>query len=105
MTLIDQIMPAYDRREVHSRATAAPPTALWEAIHELRAGELRAMRVLMGDGDSTVLEGFRRMGFRKIAEDPGRELVVAGIGRFWTLSGGLRRVESPEHFTGFEEPN
>jgi hypothetical protein len=114
MTLIDQIMPNYDRREVHSRASDAPPAALWDAIHELRASELRAMRALMGlrtlgrgsrDGDSTVLEGFRRMGFRKIAEDPGRELVVAGIGRFWTLSGGLRRVEGPEHFTGFEEPN
>jgi hypothetical protein len=108
------IMPAYDRRELHSRATAASPAALWNAIHELRAGELRAMRVLMGlrtlgrgggDEDRTVLEGFRRMGFRKIAEEPERELVVAGIGRFWTLSGGLRRVESPEHFTRFEEPN
>jgi hypothetical protein len=114
MILLDEIMPAYDRRELHSRATAAPATALWEAIHELRARELRAMRALMGlrtlgrgsgDGDRTVLEGFRRMGFRKIAEQPDRELVVAGIGRFWTLSGGLQRVESPEHFTRFEEPN
>ncbi len=44
------------------------------------------------------------MGFRKVAEQPGEELVIAGIGRFWKLSGGLRRVESPEQFTCFEEP-
>jgi hypothetical protein len=114
MILIDQIMPDYDRRELHSRATTAPPAALWNAIHDLRAGELRAMRALMGlrtlgrgsgNVDRTVLEGFRRMGFRKIAEEPGRELVVAGIGRFWTPSGGLQKVESPAHFTQFAEPD
>jgi hypothetical protein len=105
-------MPAYDRREVHSRRTAAPASALWDAVHDLTASELRAMRALMGlrtlgrggDGDRTVLEGFERMGFRKVAEDPGQELVIAGIGRFWKPSGGLRRVEGPEHFTHFEEP-
>jgi hypothetical protein len=44
------------------------------------------------------------MGFRVIAEEPGDELVVAGIGRFWKLSGGLRRVEGREHFAQFDEP-
>jgi hypothetical protein len=106
-------MPVYDRREVHSRGIAAPAANVWDAVHELTAGELRLMRALMGlrtlgrgGGDSgrTVLDGFERMGFRRVAEDPGRELVIAGIGRFWKPSGGLRRVEGPEQFTGFEEP-
>lgn len=113
MILIDQIMPSYDRREVHRRATAVPAPALWDAVHDLQARELRVMRALMGlrtlgqgggDGDQTVLEGFEWMGFRKIAEEPGEELVIAGIGRFWKLSGGLRRVKDREHFTHFEEP-
>jgi hypothetical protein len=113
MTLIDQIMPAYDRREVHRHSTAAPAPALWDAVHNLNGDELRLMQMLMGlrtlgrgggAGDRTVLEGFERMGFRIVAEDPGEELVIAGIGRFWKLSGGLRRVEGPEHFTRFEEP-
>lgn len=113
MILIDQVMPSYDRSELHRRKTAASPAALWESIHDLPASELPAMRVLMGmrtlgrrtgKGDLTVLEGFRRMGFRKVAEEPGRELVVAGIGRFWTPSGGLRKVAGKEQFLHFEEP-
>jgi hypothetical protein len=51
-----------------------------------------------------VLESFERMGFRVVAEEPGSELVVAGIGRFWKPSGGLRRVKDREHFTAFAEP-
>ncbi|MBK5218764.1 MAG: hypothetical protein JJE35_03110 [Thermoleophilia bacterium] len=113
MTLIDEIMPSCDRRERHRRRTNAPVPALWDAVHDLSANELLVMRALMGlrtlgrgggDADRTVLEGFERMGFRKVAEEPGRELVVAGIGRFWKLSGGLRRVQGPEFFTRFEEP-
>lgn len=57
-----------------------------------------------GGGERTVLEGFERMGFRQVAEEPGEELVIAGIGRFWKPSGGLRRVKDQEHFTHFEEP-
>jgi len=113
MILIDQVMPAYDRREVHQRTIAAPPAAVWDAVHGLSSDELTVMRALMGlrtlgrrraDGGRPVLDGFRRMGFEVVAEEPGRELVVAGIGRFWELSGGLRRVEGREHFSGFDEP-
>lgn len=113
MFLIDEAMPDCDRREVHRRATAAPEAAVWEAVHELRASELKAMKALMGirtlgrrvdRSDRTVLEGFRGMGFRLIAEDPGRELVVGGIGRFWTPSGGLRKVTDKDQFQSFQEP-
>ena len=113
MVLLDQAMPDCDRRELHRRRTSAPPPALWEAIHELRADELTAMRVLMGmrtlgrksgAGDVTVLRGFRGMGFRAVAEEPERELVVVGIGRFWTPSGGLRKVTDKGQFLDFQEP-
>jgi hypothetical protein len=112
MILIDQIMPTYDRREVHRRAVDAPPAAVWDAVHGLSSEDLRVMRILMGlrtlgrrrDEGRPVLDGFKRMGFDLVAEEPGQELVVAGIGRFWELSGGLRRVEGREHFTRFDEP-
>ena len=106
-------MPFCDRSEVHRRRTTASPPALWEAIHELEAHDLTIMRALMGlrtlgrqggSGDRTVLEGFERMGFRTVAEEPRQELVVAGIGQFWKPSGGLRKVTSKEQFLAFEEP-
>jgi hypothetical protein len=106
-------MPSYDRREVHRRATLASPPTLWDAVHGLRADELTAMRILMGirtlgrrvdDGDRTVLDRFKRLGFREVAQEPERELVVAGIGQFWKPSGGLRKVTDKEQFLGFEEP-
>ena len=113
MALIDQVMPSFDRREVHRREVDAPPAAIWSALHDLGSYELRLMRALMGlrtlgrrrgGGDRPVLEGFRGLGFRVVAEDPERELVAAGIGQFWKLSGGLRRVEDGDQFARFEEP-
>jgi hypothetical protein len=113
MILLDQVMPSYDRGEVHSRKTAAPPPALWDAVYGLRADELTAMRILMGirtlgrragNADQAVLEGFKRMGFREVAQEPEQELVVVGIGQFWKPSGGLRKVTSKEQFLAFEEP-
>lgn len=113
MILIDEIMPTYDRREAHRRTIDAPPAAIWAAAKELRGDEMTLMRALMGirtlgrragDGSRTVLSGFRGMGFDLLAEEPERELVVGGIGRFWTLSGGMYKVESREQFAAFDEP-
>jgi hypothetical protein len=112
MILLERVMPDYDRREVHRRAIGAAPAATWDALHQLRGEEVAAMRLLMGirtlgraRGDSrTVLDSFGRMGFRVLDEEPGSQLVVAGIGRFWQPSGGLRRVESREQFASFDEP-
>jgi hypothetical protein len=112
VALIDDVMPTYDRREIHRRAIGAPDAAVWEAVHELRGDELPLARTLMAirtlgrdrSTGRTVLENFRRMGFRTIAEDPGRELVVGGVGRFWRASGGLVRLDDREHFTGFDQP-
>ncbi len=113
MSLLDEVMPSFDRREVHRRAIAAPPAAVWSAVRELPGEELVAMRLLMGvrtlgrgggDGSRPVLDSFRGIGFREIAAEPGRQIVVAGIGRFWRLSGGLRRVEGGEQFLAFAEP-
>jgi hypothetical protein len=113
MILIDKAMPEFDRREVHRRRIHAPADAIWEAAKELRGDEMAVMRVLMGirtlgrgsrDGERTVLSSFRGMGFRLIDEAPGEEMVIAGIGRFWLPSGGLRKVESSEQFAAFAEP-
>ena len=42
-------------------------------------------------------------GFVILGEDPGREVVLGTIGRFWTPSGGMRAFAAAE-FAGFSEP-
>ncbi len=49
-----------------------------------------------------VLDGFTAMRFVTFAEAED-ELVVVGIGRFWRLDGGLRRITAGE-FPAFDEP-
>lgn len=113
MILFDQVMPDYDRSEVHRRQTGAAPADLWAAIHDLRPDDLPLMRALMGlrtlgrrvdAGNGTVLQGFERMGFHRVAEKRDRELVLAGIGQFWRPAGGLRKVTGREQFLDFDEP-
>lgn len=113
MILLDQVMPSYDRGELHRRQTTTAPADLWRAIHDLRADELPLMRALMSvrtlgrrvdDANRTVLQGFQRMGFRRLAEERERELVVVGIGQFWKPSGGLREVTDKDQFLSFAEP-
>jgi hypothetical protein len=113
MILLNQVMPSCGRSELHRRRTTAATADLWQAIHELRADDLPLMRALMGvrtlgrrvDGaNGTVLQGFERMGFRRVAEERERELVVVGIGQFWKPSGGMREVADKDQFLSFAEP-
>lgn len=110
--MLDEILPRYDRRELHRTRTTAAPEQVWRALHELPGGELRLMNALMTlrslgrrryDRDA-VLDSFRQLGFRQLAEQPERELVLGGIGRFWTLDGGIRRFADAAEFTAFDEP-
>jgi hypothetical protein len=44
-------------------------------------------------------------GFVPLAEEPGREIVLGVVGRFWTLRGGSSGVvATPEDFLAFETP-
>ena len=91
---------------------SAPLDATWAAVRETETRELKVTAALMAlrslgrsrRQPEPILRSFERMGFRVLAEEPERELVIGGIGRFWTASGGLRRVESREHFVSFAEP-
>lgn len=112
MTLIETVMPEYERREFHRRPTAAPADGLWAAIHNVTTGELSLARALMAlrapgrraYAPGPVLASFERMGFRVLAQEPARELLLGGIGRFWRPSGGLVRLATVEQFAAFAVP-
>jgi hypothetical protein len=122
---LDDFLPDYDAREVHSTRVAAPPETAIAAARALTARDVPLMVALMAlrrlpatvlgvarrsraarrprrDLDTPILEGLTRTGFVVLAEQPD-ELVLGVVGRFWTLDGGIGRV-SPDEFVGFREP-
>jgi len=49
-----------------------------------------------------LADGIESLGFVRVEEIPGREVVFGIVGRFWKPSGDLRRV-TPEEFLAFSE--
>jgi hypothetical protein len=50
-----------------------------------------------------TLDDFLKMRFILLGEKPNEELLLGLVGRFWTASGELRRLDA-EGFRGFDEP-
>ena len=117
---LDEFLPDYDVNEVHSTRVAASPAETLAAARALTprevplTGVLMALRrlpaaVLRRSGetprrapDAPILDQMTRGGFTLLAERAD-ELVLAVVGRFWTLNGGIRRIERDE-FATFDEP-
>jgi len=109
--LIDQFIPTGDRVSRHQIEVRAPAEATYAAIRQVNLGRSRAIRLLLlvrglvrpGAARSVTLDDALRRGFVVLGESPGEELVLGLIGRFWTPSGGVRRV-APWEFVPFAEP-
>jgi hypothetical protein len=93
-TLLDRYVPVYQFNEVHSLRVAAPPAAVYRAINEVTAGEIRFFRTLttirrLGrPGPESILnaperrpivEVATRTTFLPLAAEPERELVVGTV--------------------------
>lgn len=121
--LIDQYLPEFDVNEVIEIEVAAPPSDVYRAILDtdlrdpvvsalfaLREVPLRIARRIRGEpapadtgpvtfGD--LMRGAPAWTF--LGEDPGVELVIGSVGRFWRRDYGGRPV-SREEFVPFREP-
>ncbi len=119
--LIDEILPAWHFREVHTTRVAAPRARVFSAVREITPREAPIFRLLMalrslpgrlgGDRssrlvmDEPLLDQFLSAGFAVLALDPEKELVVGTIARFWEVR-GARTVafRGPEGFATFDAP-
>ena len=107
--LIDRFVPRFDVQERHRITIAASPERVWAALHELDLGRSLTVRWLFaargirapGRRASFSLADAERLGFVVLGEDPGTEIVLGAIGRFWRPTGGLLRI-APGEFTTFE---
>ena len=101
MLTLDELLPAPHFRERHERCIAAPPAAVWQAVQELRLGDLALTRALMGirllpalvlgRGPLTRMVSGRLLEHGPVpvlAVDPDRAVVSGGLLQPWKLTGG-----------------
>jgi hypothetical protein len=117
-TLLDRYVPVYQFGEYHTLRVAAPPAAVWRAIHEVPAGEIRFFQTLVtirrfgrpgpesilnAPARRPLLEVATRTTFLTLATAPERELVV---GTVVVAPRGWRRgaVATPEAFRALAAP-
>jgi hypothetical protein len=114
--LIDDYLPEYHAREYHETTVRAAGTEVYAALWSADYGESLIVQALLGlrglpslfagprgmpgrmpPGEPPrrlTLEAFSHGGFHLLAEEPGRELLIGLVGRFWTPSGGLTATDA-----------
>ena len=114
--LIDDYLPEYHAREYHETIVPAGGTQVYAALRTADFGESLIVHTLLGlrgfpalfagsrglpgrmrAGEPPrvlTLDAFSRGGFHLLAEEPGRELLIGLVGRFWTPSGGLTATDA-----------
>jgi hypothetical protein len=123
MPHIDGFMPAWKLRQIDRVAVAATPAEAWAAVRavdlyrldfvrwlfELRTIPERLVARLHGERLATArvsqIEDFTGpgAGFQILAEEPGVEVVVGAIGKFWRPAIEFAAV-APADFAAFAEP-
>jgi hypothetical protein len=93
-TRLDEFVPAWQFREVHTIRVGASPARVFEAIRRVRADEILMFRALtwirrggrqlppsiLNAGDrEPIIDVATRGGFVKLADDPPRELVIGAV--------------------------
>jgi len=113
---LDAYLPEWNFRERHRRATPASAEAILAAAEAVTWGEIPVMRALMAvrsagllrlNADRPVLDGMASIGFCVLSRTE-NELVLASIGRPWSVRGGKTRLaalpDPADYFRDFAEP-
>lgn len=119
--LLDELMPEYQFAEAHSTRVGAPPARALRAVESVPLGEMPLVRLLFAIRSLPASLGGKRglpsakttplyeqmlaFGFIRLGEEPGREVVLGGVGQMFRLRGGLApAVRDARSFLAFEEP-
>ena len=106
--LIDEFLPRFDVASRHEIVVSAPVEQVYAVARQVDLSGSATIRWLfrlrgLPVPEALRLDGLLRAGFVLLGEDPGRELVLGVVGRFWSITGGLQRVHSGG-FRGFDRP-
>jgi hypothetical protein len=119
-SLLDNLLPRFDVRQVHETWVPAPPDVVYAAVKQVTGREVRVLvpleflRWLPGfligrrpywpDPLAPLLAGFT-VGVVPLGERPGREIVAGAVGRFWrTVGNEAAPVRTRADFVAFSEP-
>lgn len=117
--LIDEHLPHGQFAERHALRVHAPPGRAYAAVRRLDLSGSPVVRMLFalrslpalfsrkrGRGEKgleTSMDGLLRNGFVLLGERPPHEVVLGLVGRFWTPTGCIERID-PAEFAGFDRP-
>jgi hypothetical protein len=115
--LLDRFLPTYEVREYHQTKVPAPAELTFAVARELDtqgSGLVRAIfrgrELLMGSEPSkrqrqpqALLSEVLALGWRVMAEEPGRELVMGAVTQPWNADVQFRGL-APEEFAAFNDP-
>lgn len=105
--LIDDVLSKWDAREYHEIRVATDAGRVYEAIRTTdfsRSVVIRTLFRLRGmPPKATRIGGLEDAGFVLVAETPDEEFVLGLVGKFWTLTGGIKKIPGPA-FSRFERP-
>ncbi|HWO02863.1 MAG TPA: hypothetical protein VNS63_26715 [Blastocatellia bacterium] len=109
--LIDELLPTYDTVERHHIQIYAPAHIVFEAVRQLDLSGSRVVRLLFrlrelpgrfrGSRATTrrlglTLQNLIDNGFILLGERPDEEIVLGLAGRFWSVSGNIKRINAEE---------
>ncbi len=114
--LLDRFMPTCEAREYHETRVAAPAEITFAVARRLELARsplvrwiFRGRELLMGSSRTAAkpprpsLEEVLELGWRILAEEPGREIVLGAVTQPWQADVVFRGV-APEEFAAFDEP-
>lgn len=118
--LLNELMPRYEFDEVHAIRLSSTPERALEAAKRATPGEMPLVRLLFAIRSlparlagkpglpsaktEPLYEQMLDLGFARLAEEPGREVVVGAIGQMWKVRGGIVPVvRDADEFVAFGE--
>ncbi len=114
--LLDRFMPRYEVVERHHVRIAAPASVVFATAREMDLLQSPAIRAIIDTrarllgaapdnrlGRSGLVADMAAIGWRVLADVPGREVVVGAVSRPWEANVIFRPID-PDRFAAFAEP-
>ncbi|MCA1589470.1 MAG: hypothetical protein LC734_03575 [Acidobacteria bacterium] len=103
--LIDEFLSEYDFVERHDISIRAEAADIYRAANETDFSDSFIIALLMRlrgmSGGKITLRNLKKYQFEMLGETANKEMVIGLIGRFWTIGGGLQKIDA-DSFKRFE---